>query len=81
MTILLSAILLLIVVGAMSIGVIFGRKPIQGSCGGLNAVGINGECEICGGNPNKCENIDRKANADKNLFVDVAVNKSKSKGP
>jgi len=28
----------------MAIGVMFGRKPIAGSCGGLGAVG--GECEF-----------------------------------
>ncbi len=39
----------------MAVGVIFSNKPIKGSCGGLNNIGIDGECEICGGNPNKCE--------------------------
>jgi hypothetical protein len=70
-TILLSVILLLLVVGAMSIGVIMGRKPIQGSCGGLNAVGINGDCEICGGNPNKCENVDKQDKSAGELAVDA----------
>ena len=37
----------------MSIGVIFDRKPLSGSCGGLNP---NGECSICGGDTNKCDN-------------------------
>lgn len=36
-------ILLLVVAGA-SIGVIFKRKPIQGSCGGLDALGIAKAC-------------------------------------
>jgi hypothetical protein len=39
----------------MSVGVIFGRKPVQGSCGGLNNVGGLDECELCGGNISKCE--------------------------
>ena len=38
---------------AMSVGVIFDRKPLSGSCGGLNP---NGECSICGGDTNKCDN-------------------------
>ena len=33
--------------------VIFNRKPLSGSCGGLNP---NGECSICGGDTNKCDN-------------------------
>ena len=42
----------------MAIGVIRGRPPIAGSCGGLNAMGADGACEICGGNPSKCEKTD-----------------------
>jgi len=32
-----------------------GRAPIKGSCGGLGAVGIDQECEICGGDPQRCD--------------------------
>ena len=55
MTILLTFVLMLLLVLAMAIGVLFGRKPIAGSCGGLKAVGIEAECEICGGDPARCE--------------------------
>jgi len=77
MTIILSIFLLLLIVAAMSIGVIFGRKPIQGSCGGLNAVGLKGDCEICGGNPNRCEsNVDTEpTNSD--LAIDATQTKRK----
>ncbi|MDH3532851.1 MAG: ApbE family protein, partial [Gammaproteobacteria bacterium] len=33
------------VIAAMSVGVMAGRKPIKGSCGGLNG----GGCELCSG--------------------------------
>ena len=39
----------------MSIGVIMGRKPIAGSCGGIKAMGEGAVCEICGGDPNRCD--------------------------
>lgn len=48
------AILLLIVAG-MAVGVMHGRKPISGTCGGLNQLGVDGACEICGGRPELCE--------------------------
>jgi hypothetical protein len=48
---------LLLVVVAMSVGVLMGRKPISGSCGGIGAA--LGEkdytCDICGGDPKKCD--------------------------
>jgi hypothetical protein len=44
-TLFLSFVCLLLVIGGMSIGVLNGRKAISGSCGGLN----NGRCEWCSG--------------------------------
>ncbi|HEY7776698.1 MAG TPA: (Na+)-NQR maturation NqrM [Kineobactrum sp.] len=52
---LLSALLIGVVMAIMAVGVIAGRSPIKGSCGGLGAVGINSTCEICGGDPNRCD--------------------------
>lgn len=46
---------MLAVVGLMAVGVMFGRRPIAGSCGGLKNLGIDGECEICGGDPARCK--------------------------
>ena len=44
-----------LLVGAMAVGVIFGRQPIAGSCGGMKALGMEMECEVCGGDPQMCE--------------------------
>jgi hypothetical protein len=49
MTLLLAFAIVLGVIAAMSIGVMNGRRPISGSCGGLN----NGRCELCSGNCRK----------------------------
>jgi hypothetical protein len=39
----------------MAIGIILNKKPLSGSCGGLNP---NGACSICGGDPQKCDNTE-----------------------
>ncbi len=41
----LTFVLLLIVVGAMAIGYIVQRKTMVGSCGGLDALGIEKACD------------------------------------
>ena len=55
MTFVLALLVFLLIVAAMAVGVIFGRAPIKGSCGGLGAIGIDQECEICGGDPQRCD--------------------------
>lgn len=54
---------LVIIVTAMSVGVILGRKPLKGSCGGVGAAlkEENYVCDICGGDPNKCDEEQQKA--------------------
>ncbi|MGE0623083.1 MAG: (Na+)-NQR maturation NqrM [Pseudomonadales bacterium] len=54
-TIVLSFLIMLLVVAGMAVGVIFGRRPITGSCGGMKALGMDVSCEICGGDPARCE--------------------------
>ena len=57
MEIFLGVFILILAITGMSIGVIFNRKPLSGSCGGLNS---NSNCSICGGDANKCENEEIK---------------------
>jgi len=52
---LISFLVFGLVVGAMAIGVLAGRAPIKGSCGGMGALGIDTSCEICGGDPRRCD--------------------------
>lgn len=44
-TFLLSFLIIALVVAGMAIGVIAGRRPIRGSCGGVGS----GGCELCSG--------------------------------
>jgi hypothetical protein len=56
-TLILTFIIVLFLVTSMSVGVLFGRKPITGSCGGLQGLDPDRECELCGGDPTKCTEI------------------------
>lgn len=51
---LLALGILLVLVAGMAIGVLMGRKPLTGSCGGMAALGMDRACEICGGDTAKC---------------------------
>lgn len=44
-TFLITFTVVVTVIAGMAIGVMNGRRPISGSCGGLN----NGRCELCSG--------------------------------
>ena len=56
-TLILSFVLIGLAIAGLSIGVLMGRKPLKGSCGGLAAFDGNGGCDLCGGNPEKCEDL------------------------
>lgn len=51
---------LLLIVVAMSVGVLMGREPISGSCGGMAALGMDTACDICGGDKTICDDEDEK---------------------
>jgi len=61
----------------MAIGVLMGRKPLKGSCGGVGAA--LGEkdytCDLCGGDPNKCDEINQSEESNKanELAYDAAA--------
>lgn len=55
MIFLISFFVFALILAAMAVGVIAGREPIKGSCGGIGALGIDQSCEICGGDPQRCE--------------------------
>ena len=52
---LITVLVLCVVMAAMAVGVINGRAPIKGSCGGMGALGMDTACDICGGEPQRCD--------------------------
>ena len=56
---------MLLFIAVMAVGVIFGRKPISGSCGGMAAIGMESECDVCGGDKTKCDKESKKAKRSK----------------
>jgi hypothetical protein len=57
---LISVVVIGIVIAAMAVGVMAGRPPIKGSCGGMGALGIDTACEICGGDAQRCDEETRE---------------------
>ena len=51
----ISVLVIGLVIAAMAVGVLMGRDPIKGSCGGMGALGMDTACDICGGDPRKCD--------------------------
>ncbi len=72
-TFVLAALVFGLVIAGMAVGVIFSNKPIKGSCGGIGALGLDQACEICGGNPQVCEEETRnQAGIAAGLFDETA---------
>ncbi|MCY1302829.1 (Na+)-NQR maturation NqrM [compost metagenome] len=71
MIFLLVFLIMLLVVLGMAVGVIMGRKPIAGSCGGIANLGIEKECSICGGDRQKCEEAQQGDVVDSTLAYDA----------
>jgi uncharacterized protein len=84
MTILIATLIVMVLVAlALSLGVIAGRKPITGSCGGVGkALGDpNYVCELCGGDEAKCTELksapnDTEQNTKNSLAYDASKNKN-----
>lgn len=64
-TFLISTLVIGLVIAGMAVGVIMGRSPIKGSCGGMGSLGIDTACDLCGGNPRKCEEETRSSSSNK----------------
>lgn len=69
--ILFAVIGFVVLISIMAIGVLLGKKPITGSCGGVAAALGEDDytCEICGDDPNKCYEISSASNS---LYTNAA---------
>lgn len=65
---------MVIFIGLMSVGLLMGRKPIAGSCGGMSALGMDVACDVCKGDKSLCESDDMMDEADdSSLAYDAAA--------
>lgn len=74
---LLAFLLMALIVAGMAVGVMMGRKPIAGSCGGIGMLGLDKSCSICGGNPNKCDEIGGETDQESAQRKDLAYDATK----
>ena len=64
MTFILTLLILALVIVGMSIGVLMGRTPIKGSCGGMSNIGMKTACDICGGDQQRCDKERERRSSD-----------------
>lgn len=74
-------VMLLVVVG-MSVGVLFGRKPLRGSCGGVGAALGQKDyvCDLCGNDELKCKEINERQEAGES-FEALAYDATRQSAP
>ena len=56
----LVAIILMMLL--MAVGVLMGKEPLKGTCGGLNRIMGDRDCPVCGGDTQKCETSKQNTN-------------------
>jgi len=50
-----SLVAIILMMLLMGIGVLMGKEPLKGTCGGLNRIMGDRDCPVCGGDTQKCE--------------------------
>ncbi len=78
LTLVLTIIIIGLLIAGMSIGVILQKKPIKGTCGGLNALGMDTDCEICGGDRSKCDEENDYSDVDKKELDELVYDATKT---
>jgi hypothetical protein len=68
---------MLFLVTIMAVGVLMGRQPISGSCGGMAALGMETECDVCGGDKTKCDSEDEYEDGSDSAKADLGYDATK----
>ncbi len=79
-TMILAFVVIALLITGMAVGVLFGRKPITGSCGGMSAIGMVSDCDICGGNKDICETEQEKKAGKVSQGVDLSYDATQNAG-
>lgn len=77
MELILAFLLFALFFVGMSIGLVFRNRPLKGSCGGVANLMGNKECDFCGGDPNKCDEVNDRPAADTDLARDASGKNNK----
>ncbi|OOV88275.1 (Na+)-NQR maturation NqrM [Oceanospirillum linum] len=79
-TMILAFVVIALLITGMAVGVLFGRKPITGSCGGMSAIGMVADCDICGGNKDICETEQEKKAGKVSQRTDLSYDATQHEG-
>lgn len=72
MEILFAFVAFLLFFVCMAVGVMFKREPLKGSCGGIARMMNTGKCTLCGGDPNRCEELKQEPAQTSDLAYDAS---------
>ena len=72
MEILFALVAFLLFFVFMAVGVMFKRPALKGSCGGIATLMNTGKCTLCGGDPNRCEEIKQTEAGASDLAYDAS---------
>ncbi|MFT7267353.1 MAG: hypothetical protein ACI9LL_000722 [Porticoccus sp.] len=77
---LLAFFVLVLIMAGMAVGVVLGKPPLKGSCGGVGAALNESDytCDLCGDDPNKCDELfqDNEGKITKNSDINLAYDAS-----
>lgn len=72
MEMILAFVIFSLLFAGMAIGLIMQNKPLKGSCGGVAKLMGKEDCDLCGGNPNKCDELNNRKQT--KVLTDLAYN-------
>ncbi len=70
---LLAFFVLVLIMAGMAVGVILGKTPLKGSCGGIGEALNESDytCDLCGDDPNKCDELSQDSEGKITQYSDI----------